>query len=200
METKKYRTSVLSDQDYPDIPNKAVFEIERGTAEEIVRLSVLVKENGLYSVEKFDYRVTWLSGGKKSDVMDSPCLEVSERDFRFTALLKGSSTEIWTEEMRVKDLAEHFKIPLVPEKAPAKVVIGVDAGVVSEVTSDTPLQYVVYEYDTEGGEPVEMPSLFEGHVVEVIQPSVMNADTRAQKVAEIFLAVRQSEQPSEGGN
>jgi hypothetical protein len=79
-------------------------------------------------------------------------------------------------------------------------VIGVDAGVVSEVTSDTPLQYVVYEYDTEGGEPVEMPSLFEGHVVEVIQPSVMNADTRAQKVAEIFLAVRQSEQPSEGGN
>jgi len=50
---------VRSDSDYADIPTLAKFSIDAATARKSSPRG-LVKAHGLYKVEKFDYRVTYL--------------------------------------------------------------------------------------------------------------------------------------------
>ena len=64
---KLFRTEVSSSDEFADLPADVEFSIDLATAREIVRLSAVVKEHGLYKVEKFDYRAQYLSHDDEED-------------------------------------------------------------------------------------------------------------------------------------
>lgn len=125
---KQYRTSVRTDADYDEIPEVVQFTIDDLTAREIVRLAALVKANGLYKVEKFDYRARYLKNdleetpeeaaaeGEDNEVRtDSDCLNVSETEFWFSAYLKHCDVEILGERQRISELIEFFGLSVETE-------------------------------------------------------------------------------------
>jgi len=127
MENKIYRTTVRTDSDCDDIPSLAVFSIEEDTAREIVALSKLVNEHGLYKVEKFDYRTTFYrhdpdqepdqepddaeeADDDNVEITDCGTLCVSETQFWFSAYIKHTDIEVLTESQPIADLVTHFSI------------------------------------------------------------------------------------------
>ncbi len=113
--SKNYRTEVRTDSDYDEIPAVAVFTIEEATAQRILKLSALVKDNGLYKVEEFDYRTEFLKSAGDDEIDDddqasteADCLNVSEREFWFSAIIKHTNVEIVTDRQSIADLATHF--------------------------------------------------------------------------------------------
>ena len=118
-EPKQYATSVRTDSDYDEIPSTVDFAIGESTAREIVDLARLVKERGLYKVEKFDYRATYHNAeGEDEDesVEDArtecDTLNVSDTEFWYSAYIKHTKVEILTERQSVADLAAHFGIQI----------------------------------------------------------------------------------------
>lgn len=120
---KQYKTDVRTDSDYSDIPEVVKFSIEEKTAQEIVRLAGLVVQNGLYKVEKFDYRATYLKHDPEdsseddaeeadddSVSTDADTLNVTRSEFWFAAYLKHSDVEVLSVKQRISDLAKHFGI------------------------------------------------------------------------------------------
>ncbi len=113
--SKNYRTEVRTDSDYDEIPSVAVFSIEEATAQRILKLSALVKDHGLYKIEEFDYRTAFLKSGAEDEIDDddhasteADCLNVSEREFWFSAIIKHTNVEIVTGRQSIADLASHF--------------------------------------------------------------------------------------------
>ncbi len=113
--SKNYRTEVRTDSDYDEIPSVAVFSIEEATARRILKLSALVKDNGLYKVEEFDYRTTFLKSDGEDEIDDddqtsteADCLNVSEREFWFSGIIKHTNVEIFTGRQSIADLASQF--------------------------------------------------------------------------------------------
>ncbi|MDI9689731.1 hypothetical protein [Burkholderia cenocepacia] len=124
---KHYRTDVRSDSDYDELPEVVAFSVDEATARGIVRLSALVTANGLYKVEKFDYRASYFrrdpekgpsEGPEAAEVddgdndvrTDADCLNVSETEFWFSAYLKHTDVEILSERKRISELVEFFGI------------------------------------------------------------------------------------------
>ena len=118
---KTYRTEVHSDSDYDDIPTLVEFSIDEATAKEIIQLAGLVKARGLYKVDKFDRRATYLrydpdqdpesaaAAGEDNDVrIEADVLSVSDTDFWFSAYVKHTDVEVRTERQRIDELAAHF--------------------------------------------------------------------------------------------
>ena len=118
-EPKKYVSDVRSDDEYADLPAKAIFEIDVATAMKILNLAAFLRANNLHSVEFFDYRVNFLEqepeDGGEVEVSDDdavrvecPCLVVYADQFKFTAYLKHTNVEIETERFLNSELASHF--------------------------------------------------------------------------------------------
>lgn len=120
---KLFRTEVSSSNEDGGIPAVAEFSIDVSTAREIVSLAALVKAHGLYKVEKFDYRVRYLShdveeaadqadaGPDENEVRtEADTLNVSDDCFWFAAYLKHSDIEIRSEERRIDELIAHFNL------------------------------------------------------------------------------------------
>ena len=118
---KQYRTTVRSDNEFAEIPSVAVFTVDQVLANEIIRLAALVKANGLYKVEKFDYRTSFFehdpvenpgaaeaAGDDNSVRTECDCLNVSEDSFWFSALRKHSDYEILTARQSISELQAHF--------------------------------------------------------------------------------------------
>lgn len=117
--SKNYRTEVRTDSDYDEIPSAAVFTIEQATAQRILKLSALVKDHGLYKVEEFDYRTVFLKSDAEDEIDDddqasteADCLNVSEQEFWFSAIIKHTNVEIVTARQSIAELAAHFGLPI----------------------------------------------------------------------------------------
>jgi hypothetical protein len=120
--SKTFRTEVRYGNDnYNDVPSVVEFSIDEATAAEIIRLAAIVKSNDLYKVEKFDYRATYLKYDPEQDPEDAKLageenefrteadvLNVSDKEFWFSAYIKHTDIEILSEQQRIDDLVQHF--------------------------------------------------------------------------------------------
>ena len=120
---KLFRTEVSSSDEFADLPAVVEFSIDLSTARKILRLAAVVKEHGLYKVEKFDYRAQYLSHDDEegSDQTDSSSddrfvsteadtLNVSDSHFWFAAFLKHTDVEITSEQLPIGELVSHFNL------------------------------------------------------------------------------------------
>jgi len=121
---KSYSVEVNCDDEWAEAPSIAQFTVSESDAKEIVRLATLVKDNDLYKVERFDYRVSYLKhdpaewpedaeeAGEQNEMRtDCDCINVSVDEFWFSAAEKNSSIEYVTDHQSIKELADHFGIP-----------------------------------------------------------------------------------------
>jgi hypothetical protein len=120
--SKTFRTEVRCGNDnYTDIPAVVAFSIDRAGAVEIIRLAGIVKANGLYKIEKFDYRAQYLKYDPEQDPeeaqlageenefrTEADVLNVSDTEFWFSCYIKHTDIEILSEQQIIGDLAKHF--------------------------------------------------------------------------------------------
>ena len=119
---KTFRTEVRCGNDnYNDIPSVVKFSIDEAAAAEIIRLAGIVTANGLYKIEKFDYRARYLKYDPEQDSEDAELageenefrteadvLNVSDTEFWFSAYIKHTDIEVLSEQQGIDDLAKHF--------------------------------------------------------------------------------------------
>ena len=119
---KTFRTEVRCGNDnYNDIPSVVKFSIDEAAAAEIIRLAGIVTANGLYKIEKFDYRARYLKYDPEQDPEDAELageenefrteadvLNVSDTEFWFSAYIKHTDIEVLSEQQGIDDLAKHF--------------------------------------------------------------------------------------------
>src|ERR1700730_3702166 len=119
--SKTFRTEVRCGNDYNDIPTIVEFSIDEATAADIIRLAGIVTANGLYKIEKFDYRARYLKYDPEQDPEDAELageenefrteadvLNVSSTEFWFSAYIKHTDIEVLSEQQGIGDLAKHF--------------------------------------------------------------------------------------------
>jgi hypothetical protein len=121
--SKTFRTEVRCGNDnYNDIPTVVAFSISEADAAEIIRLAGIVRANGLYKIEKFDYRAQYLKYDPEEDPeeaklageenefrTEADVLNVSDEEFWFSAYIKHTDIEILSEQQRISDLIQHFR-------------------------------------------------------------------------------------------
>ena len=119
---KTFRTEVRCGNDnYNDIPSVVEFSLDEAAAAEIIRLAGIVTANGLYKIEKFDYRARYLKYDPEQDPQDAELageenefrteadvLNVSDTEFWFSAYIKHTDIEVLSEQQGIDDLAKHF--------------------------------------------------------------------------------------------
>ena len=119
-----FRTEARCGNDhYNDVPTVVEFIIEEATAAEIIRLAAIVNTNGLYKVERFDYRARYLKFDPKENPEDAELagednefrteadvLNVSDTEFWFSAYIKHTDIEVLSEQLRIDDLAQRFDL------------------------------------------------------------------------------------------
>ena len=120
--SKTFRTEVRYGNDnYNDVPSIVEFSIDEATAAEIIRFAAIVKSNDLYKIVKFDYRATYLKCDPEQDPegaklvgeenefrTEADVLNVSDKEFWFSAYIKYTDIEILSEQQRINDLVQHF--------------------------------------------------------------------------------------------
>lgn len=122
-----FRTDVSSDNQFAYIPAVVEFAIDASTAAEIVQLATLVKTRGLYKVEKFDRRATYLRFDPETDReeietadednevrTEAEVLNVSDESFWYSAYLKHTDVEVHSEHQSVEELAQRFGLSVHP--------------------------------------------------------------------------------------
>ena len=96
-----FNINVSTDDEFADIPEKAIFTIDVNTKKLIQELAHIAEVNNLYKLEKFDYRVEWFDDDDKDVVTEADILNVSCSDFWFSAYLKHTNIEIVTERISI---------------------------------------------------------------------------------------------------
>ncbi len=96
-----FNINVSTDDEFADIPEKAIFTIDVNTKKLIQELAHIAEVNNLYKLEKFDYRVEWFDDDDKDVVTEADTLNVSCSDFWFSAYLKHTNIEIVTERISI---------------------------------------------------------------------------------------------------
>lgn len=113
---KVFQSEVRTDSENAVLPEIAVYVIDEATARQIVNLAKLVKEQDLYKVEKFDYRVTYYKEDGEAlrvedeEPTDGDTMNVTEDHFWFVGYLKHTSTEVRTDRVRIDELVKHFAL------------------------------------------------------------------------------------------
>ena len=117
---KSFRTEVrCGNENYNDIPSVVKFSIDEAAAAEIIRLASIVTANGLYKIEKFDYRARYLKYDPEQDPEDAELareenefrteadvLNVSDTEFWFSAYIRHTDIEVVSEQQRIDELAK----------------------------------------------------------------------------------------------
>lgn len=75
------------------------------------------------------------------------------------------------------------------EAEPVRIVIGLDGGIVQGITANTPIEYLVYDYDIEGSDRVVTRPALDGGDVEVIDSGCDEAVVDAKVIATIYAAI-----------
>ncbi len=135
-EARHYETPCSGGGEAFGAPALASFDITKSDAEFIVRMARMVKENGLYKVERFDGSVTWLdradSLGEIADrrpgeqvetlereidgemetlqPMRTECdtLSITDSEFFFSCYRKHCDDKITTGNVQIEEIANHF--------------------------------------------------------------------------------------------
>ena len=120
---KNYIADISCNDEWVNSPQVAQFTMSEADAREVVRLAQLVKKHGLFRVERFDYRVSYLmedpedcdeelleDGEPEEARVDCDCISVSSTEFWFTANEKHTNIEYTVERQSIKVLADHFGI------------------------------------------------------------------------------------------
>lgn len=115
---KQYESPVHHDAECGDgMPTIARFIINEDDARNILKLSLLVKENDLYKVERWDYRAIYLKteedgGDDDIEVLATDCdtLLVTENEFQFTGSIRHTAIKVVTDRFPIADLIEHFGV------------------------------------------------------------------------------------------
>lgn len=99
------------------MPSEATVPVTREDAIAILSLSTLVKEQGLYCVQRFDYRTQWGESVDSDDDdtsvrTDCDLLEVTASTFRMRANLKNCEEELLTADIQLSHLAEQFGLEM----------------------------------------------------------------------------------------
>jgi hypothetical protein len=132
--SKTFRTEVRCGNDnYNDTPSVVTFSVDEAGAAEIIRLAGIVKGNGLYKIEKFDYRAQYLKYDPEQDPeeaklageenefrTEADVLNVSDSEFWFSAYIKHTDIEILSEGQPIDDLAMHFALDRGVPKDPVR--------------------------------------------------------------------------------
>jgi len=99
-----FNINVYTDDEFAEIPEKAVFAIDVNTKKLIQELAYIAEVHDLYKLEKFDYRVQWLNRDGETIVTEADTLNISYSDFWFAAYLKHTNIEITSEKIRITHL------------------------------------------------------------------------------------------------
>lgn len=118
---KNYRVKVHGGRDCDNSPTVALFAIDEQTAQVILSLAKLAKDNDLHKLEKFDYRVRFLQYDPETDPEDAKdagaenevrteceVLSVTRNDFFFAAYIKHTDIRVSCEGQSLDELIEHF--------------------------------------------------------------------------------------------
>lgn len=113
---KHYESPVRHDAtDDQGTPNLARFILDADDARNILKLSLLVKENDLYKVERWDYRVVYLKTNEDGDEdefdvigTDLDTLLVTESEFQFTGSVRHTDVKVVTNRFPITDLIQFF--------------------------------------------------------------------------------------------
>lgn len=171
-QAKLYRTEVRTDASEADVPLVAIFSIDESSAKDICNKAALIKANGLYKVQVFDYRTSFLkydpetdpeeaaAEGEDNDVnTDCATLNVTDTEFWFSAYIKHVNVQISTSKQRIADLVEHFAIPPEPttanSSAPATIptaVVEINGGAIYAARSNVPMRIIILDEDIEGSD------------------------------------------------
>lgn len=158
---KTYRMPA-SGSEYCDVnPSMAIFSINEETAREIIKLAAIVKANGIYKVEKFDYRCQWAlinpeefqpeSEDDENDLhTECDCLNVADDAFWFTAYVKHTDCKVSCDHVSIKTLAADFGLSNQPELT--TVVVEMDGGAIHCVRASAPTALILLDADTEGSD------------------------------------------------
>jgi len=125
--SKTFRTEVRCGNDYyNDIPTIVEFSIDDATAADIIRLAEIVKTNGLYKIEKFDYRAKYLKYDPEQDPeeaklageenefrTEADVLNVTDTEFWFSAYIRHTDIEVLSEQLGIQELADRCNSPVV---------------------------------------------------------------------------------------
>lgn len=157
---RPYELSVRSEGDSVGVPTLARFHILEVDAEKIIHLSQVVQENGLYKVEKFDYRTSWLHGDASDEELvevssDLDLLNVSANDFWFTAAMKHTDVEVTTERKPISELREWLGAQDIAKATVAtapRVLVVVNGGVADPVF-DAGVDVEVFDWDNYEADP-----------------------------------------------
>lgn len=108
---KHYETDLRTDNQFGNapLPDVVRFSMSIADAEEIQRLSDFVSKNGLYKVEKFDSRASWLTGDPDDFIeasTDANILNISKDAFWFSAYLKHSEVQILSDRQSIQELVD----------------------------------------------------------------------------------------------
>jgi len=142
--TKHYVVTCNGGGDGLGAPAIAVFDIDRATAEQIIRLAAVVKANDACEIALWDDRALWLEsdfGSERAnfgegwaetalanpnafqiDPNDAGLMQsetgrliVTDYSFRFSCYRKHCVDEIESDEQMIAELADHFGLPLTPQ-------------------------------------------------------------------------------------
>lgn len=134
MSEKAYSTGVRSDFPDAEIPDAAMFTIDRDTAYKIAAAAATVRDNNWHLVEWFDYRVQWCDVRKAEDAketasdnsysVDATRLVVFGQEFCFAGYLKHTDIEVRTDRLSIADLTRELAVgppadPSANDKIPA---------------------------------------------------------------------------------
>lgn len=137
VEAKRYVAECHGGGEGLGAPALAVFDIDRKTAEFIIRMARLVTANDIYKIERFDYRAWYFETDPRDDLDDEQWeaaeadprlvepgdddenlmrteadrLAVTADEFRFLTYRKHCDDEIETEGQSIAGLTAYFDIP-----------------------------------------------------------------------------------------
>ncbi len=184
---KRYETDVHSDCEFGGLPNKVRFVLTEADAREIIKFSALVAANGLYQVEKFDNRTSWLKVDDPDDDetdfsevnTEVGTLIVSENEFWFSSYLKHTGVLVRSDQQTIQELKEWLGIQDVSKQAAATAaseprVLVVVSGGVADPVCDAGVDVEVFDWDNynadpegTGGVPSHFADLAEGRGIPV---------------------------------
>ena len=107
----RFKRNVFCNDEYCDTrPDKVTIDIDEKLARRILRLNKAVIRLGVYQIQEFNYTPDFREAGVKVPDwrLDCVILEVSDCIFRWTALIKHTSIEVFIDGISITELLKKF--------------------------------------------------------------------------------------------
>lgn len=183
--------------------NHVIVKVSREDVLEILALQKMVLSAKLYQLEKFNYTIntewheyadTEAEGDPELSNIELETILVSDDDFYFKAAYRHASYHMQTEPILIADLVAAFNLEETPEPVVPvpRLVIEINEGLLLDVKSDQPVEYVVYDYaieDCSEDQVLVVPALgaIEDNVVDIYNHGgIGRAQLMSKQLAKVF--------------